>query len=129
MLEQGTIVAGYRIDGVLGQGGMGVVYEATQLSLNRTVALKLLAAHSSDDVAFRERFRREGQLQAAIDHPNIVTVYEAGESEHGLFLAMRLVPRADAQGDDRHRRARRRAHDADPAPRSPTRSTRRTRRD
>ncbi len=91
MLEQGTIVAGYRIDGVLGQGGMGVVYEATQLSLNRKVALKLLAAHLSDDVAFRERFRREGQLQAAIDHPHIVTVFEAGESEHGLFLAMRLV--------------------------------------
>ena len=91
MLEQGTIVAGYRIDGVLGQGGMGVVYEATQLSLNRTVALKLLAAHLSDDVAFRERFRREGQLQAAIDHPHIVTVFEAGESEHGLFIAMRLV--------------------------------------
>jgi Protein kinase domain len=71
---------------------MGVVYEATQLSLNRTVALKVLAPHLSDDAAFRERFRREGQIQAAIDHPNIVTVYEAGETEHGLFIAMRLVP-------------------------------------
>src|ERR687895_763358 len=70
---------------------MGVVYEATQLSLNRTVALKILAANLSDDPAFRERFRREGLLQAAIDHPHIVTVYEAGETEHGLFLAMRLV--------------------------------------
>jgi hypothetical protein len=91
VLAQGTIVSGYRIDGVLGQGGMGVVYEATQLSLDRTVALKLLAPHLTEDVAFRERFRREGQLQAAIDHPNIVTVFEAGESEHGLFIAMRLV--------------------------------------
>ena len=70
---------------------MGVVYEATQLSLNRTVAMKLLATHLGEDPAFRERFRREGLLQAAIDHPNIVTVYEAGETEEGLFLAMRMV--------------------------------------
>ncbi len=91
MLAKGTTLAGYRLDGVLGKGGMGVVYEATQLSLNRTVALKVLAPHLSDDDAFRERFRREGQIQAAIDHPNIVTVYEAGETEHGLFIAMRLV--------------------------------------
>ena len=90
-LEKGTTFAGYRVEGVLGQGGMGVVYEATQLSLNRTVALKLLATNLGDDDAFRERFRREGLLQAAIEHPNIVTVYEAGESEHGLFMAMRLV--------------------------------------
>ena len=85
------MVAGYRIDGVLGEGGMGTVYRATQLSLNRTVALKILAGHLSDDSGFRERFRREGQLQAIIDHPHIVTVYEAGQTEHGLFLAMRLV--------------------------------------
>src|SRR4051794_13378704 len=70
---------------------MGVVYEATQLSLNRTVALKLLAGQLGDDPAFRERFRREGLLQAQIDHPNIVTVYEAGDTDEGLFLAMRLV--------------------------------------
>src|SRR4051794_18509394 len=70
---------------------MGVVYEATQLSLNRTVALKLLAGQLGDDPAFRERFRREGLLQAQIDHPNIVTVYEAGDTDAGLFLAMRLV--------------------------------------
>src|SRR5215217_3480678 len=70
---------------------MGVVYEATQLSLDRTVALKLLATNLGEDPAFRERFRREGLLQAGIEHPNIVTVYEAGESDHGLFLAMRLV--------------------------------------
>jgi hypothetical protein len=90
-LEKGTTIAGYRIEGILGQGGMGVVYEATQLSLNRTVALKLLAANLGDDPAFRERFRREGLLQAQIDHPNIVTVYEAGDTDEGLFLAMRLV--------------------------------------
>ena len=70
---------------------MGAVYRATQLSLNRTIALKVLSAEFGDDPGFRERFRREGQLQAALDHPHIVTVYEAGETEHGLFLAMRLV--------------------------------------
>src|SRR3954449_12894475 len=90
-LDKGTELAGYRIEGILGQGGMGVVYEATQLSLDRTVALKLLAANLGDDPAFRERFRREGLLQAATDHPNIVTVYEAGDTDQGLFLAMRLV--------------------------------------
>jgi Protein kinase domain len=91
VLERGTTVAGYRVDGTLGHGGMGVVYEATQLSLERVVALKLLAAHLSDDVAFQQRFRREGQIQAAIDHPHIVTVYDSGQSEHGFFIAMRLV--------------------------------------
>jgi hypothetical protein len=91
LLEKGTSVAGYRIERVLGQGGMGTVYEAIQIALNRKVALKIVAAHLSMDEAFRMRFRREGQLQAAIDHPHIITVYEAGESEYGLFLAMRMV--------------------------------------
>ena len=90
-MKPGDQVAGYRIESVLGRGGMGVVYEATQLSLNRTVALKVLYPHLSQDPVFRARFRREGELQAAIDHPHIVTVYEAGEAEEGLFLAMRLV--------------------------------------
>jgi predicted Ser/Thr protein kinase len=91
LLSPGTIVSGYRVDGVLGEGGMGVVYRATQLSLNRTVALKILATELSQDGAFRERFRREGLLQAAIDHQHIVTVYDTGDTEHGLFLAMRLI--------------------------------------
>jgi hypothetical protein len=91
LLDKGTSVAGYRIDGVLGQGGMGVVYEATQLSLDRKVALKLLATHLGEDTQFRERFRREALIQAAIEHPHIVTIYEAGEADQGLFMAMRLV--------------------------------------
>jgi serine/threonine protein kinase len=90
-LQPGTIVAGYEIEGVLGQGGMAVVYRATQRSLKRTVALKLLATELSGDPRFRERFEREGQVQAALDHVHIVTVYEAGASDHGLFLAMRLI--------------------------------------
>ncbi|MDA0182217.1 protein kinase [Solirubrobacter phytolaccae] len=91
MLAPGDAVAGYRIDSVLGRGGMGIVYTATQLSLNRTVALKFLADVLGSDADFRERFRREGLIQAALDHPNIVPVYEAGEVDEGLFLAMRLV--------------------------------------
>jgi len=71
---------------------MGAVYEATQLSLNRVVALKLLAPNLSEDPGFRARFEREGQVQAALDHDHIVSVYEAGQSEYGLFLAMRLIP-------------------------------------
>ena len=90
-MKPGDEVAGYRIESVLGRGGMGVVYEATQLSLNRTVALKVMYPHLSQDPVFRTRFRREGELQASIDHPNIVTVYEAGEADEGLFIAMRLV--------------------------------------
>jgi len=70
---------------------MGAVYEATQLSLQRVVALKLLAPNLGDDPGFRARFEREGQVQAALDHEHIVSVYEAGQSEYGLFLAMRLI--------------------------------------
>jgi hypothetical protein len=91
VLDVGEMVAGYRVDGLLGEGGMGAVYSATQISLNRKVALKLLSSEFGDDGGFRERFRREGLLQATLDHPHIVTVYEAGETDHGLFLAMRLV--------------------------------------
>ena len=91
MFEPGSIFGGYRIERVLGRGGMGVVYEATQLSLERTVALKVLTPELSGDDAFRERFRREGLIQARIDHPHIVTVHEAGSLDGHLFLAMRLV--------------------------------------
>ena len=91
MLENGVQVHGYRIDRLIGEGGMGVVYEATQLSLDRKVALKLLTAELSADAGFRERFRHEARIQGAMDHPNIVTVHEAGESDYGLFIAMELI--------------------------------------
>ena len=91
VLTPGTVVAGYRLDGILGEGGMGLVYEATQLSLDRKVALKIVAPGLSADTGFCARFRREGLIQARVEHPNIVTVYEAGEYEGLLFLAMRLV--------------------------------------
>jgi hypothetical protein len=91
MPEPGTRIAGFRIDGYLASGGMGTVYLATQLSLGRVVALKVLSANLSQDEAFHKRFRREAMLQATLEHPNIVPVYEAGESSYGLFIAMRLV--------------------------------------
>ncbi len=91
MLATGTTIGGYRIERLLGSGGMGSVYLATQESLNRPVALKLLSPHLTADETFRARFRREGEVQAALDHPHIVPVYEAGATEDGLFLAMRYV--------------------------------------
>jgi eukaryotic-like serine/threonine-protein kinase len=96
MVEAGTVVAAYRIEGVLGRGGMGVVYSARHVELDRRVALKLISSELSQDPEFAARFRREGRLQASLEHPHVVTVYEAGESEHGLYLAMRLVSVGEA---------------------------------
>ena len=91
VLEPGSHIGGYRIERLVGRGGMGEVYEATQLALGRTVAFKVLHTSLLTDDGFRERFRREGKLQAQLEHPNVVTVYEAGEIPEGLFLAMRIV--------------------------------------
>jgi serine/threonine protein kinase len=74
---------------------MGAVYRATQLSLQRPVALKLLSEQLGRDRSFRERFRREARLQAHLQHPHIVPVYEAGESPHGLYIAMRFLDGAN----------------------------------
>lgn len=91
-LPTGTVVAGYEIEAPLGEGGMATVYAARDVALGRQVALKLLSPELAADAEFVERFRREGRLQASLDHPHVVTVYDAGESEHGLYLAMELVP-------------------------------------
>src|SRR5262249_56438412 len=85
----GTELAGYRIESLLGWGGMSVVYLAEDLRLKRRVALKLLAAGLAEDESFRERFLRESELAASIDHPNIVPIYEAGTAEGLLFIARR----------------------------------------
>jgi hypothetical protein len=87
----GTELAGYRIERVLGRGGMSVVYLAHDLRLNRNVALKLLAPELAEDEGFRVRFLRESQLAASLDHPNVVPVYEAGEVDGLLYIAMRYV--------------------------------------
>jgi YVTN family beta-propeller protein len=91
----GSVVAGYRIEDVAGRGSMGVVYRATQLALQRPVALKLIASEVADDASFRERFKRESQLAASIDHPNVIPIYEAGDVDGALFLAMRFVEGTD----------------------------------
>ena len=91
----GTELAGYRIESMLGWGGMSVVYLAEDLRLKRRVALKLLAARLAEDDSFRDRFLRESELAASIDHPNIVPVYEAGTAEGILFIAMRYVGGGD----------------------------------
>jgi WD40 repeat protein/class 3 adenylate cyclase/tRNA A-37 threonylcarbamoyl transferase component Bud32 len=91
----GTELAGYRIESLLGWGGMSVVYLAEDLRLKRRVALKLLAAGLAEDESFRDRFLRESELAASIDHPNIVPIYEAGATEDLLFIAMRYVEGLD----------------------------------
>ena len=93
----GTELAGYRIESLLGWGGMSVVYVAEDLRLKRRVALKLLAARLADDDAFRDRFLRESELAASIDHPNIVPIYEAGTAAGVLFIAMRYVEGGDLE--------------------------------
>ena len=83
--------AGHRITGVAGRGGMGIVYRAVQLDLDRAVALKLIAAQLAEDGSFRERFVRESRLAASIDHPNVIPIYYTGEHEGELYIAMRYV--------------------------------------
>jgi serine/threonine protein kinase len=89
-LVSGSAIGGYRIERWIGQGGMGAVYEATQVSLNRRVALKVMLSTPADPET-QLRFRREALLQAALDHPHIVDVYETGVCDGRLFIAMRLV--------------------------------------
>jgi serine/threonine protein kinase len=95
-LPPGAEVAGYRVERLVARGGMGELYEARQLSLDRRVALKLIAPQYASDARFRERFRREARAAAAIDHPHVLPVYEAGETADGqLFLASRFVDGGD----------------------------------
>jgi serine/threonine-protein kinase len=94
-LATGTIFAGYQIDGIAGEGGMGRVYRATEIALQRPVALKLIAEAFAGDRKFRERFQRESMLAASIDHPNVIPVYEAGEVDGELYIAMRFVDGTD----------------------------------
>jgi serine/threonine-protein kinase len=91
----GLEFAGHRIEQVVGRGGVSVVYLAEHLRLGRKVALKVLAPHLAEDEAFRERFIRESRMAAALDHPNIVTVYDAGEVEENLYISMRYVDGSD----------------------------------
>ncbi|MFE1440283.1 serine/threonine-protein kinase [Streptomyces sp. NPDC058739] len=91
----GRQVAGYRIEREIGRGGMAVVYQARDLRLDRTVALKLLAPELARNDTFRRRFTHESRVAAALDHPHIVPVFEAGETDGVLYIAMRYVPGSD----------------------------------
>jgi streptogramin lyase/predicted Ser/Thr protein kinase len=91
----GAELLGYRIESVLGRGGMSVVYLAEDLRLQRRVALKLLAPRLAEDDAFRDRFLQESQLAASLDHPNVVPIYAAGEGGDELYIAMRYVEGRD----------------------------------
>ncbi len=91
----GTELAGYRIESVLGRGGMGVVYLAEDVRLQRKVALKLISPELADHPRFRERFLSESLQAASIDHPNIIPIYDAGEADGVLYIAMRYVEGTD----------------------------------
>jgi len=94
-LEPGAIFAGHRIDAVAGSGGMGIVYRATHMALDVTVALKVIAPQYATDPGFRERFQRESRLAASIEHPNVVQVRHAGEEDGLLYITMRFVDGTD----------------------------------
>jgi pSer/pThr/pTyr-binding forkhead associated (FHA) protein/tRNA A-37 threonylcarbamoyl transferase component Bud32 len=112
-LPAGSIIAGCRIEDVISHGDMAIVYRAEELALQRAVALKLIHPERSGEERFRERFRRESKVAAAIDHPNVIPIFDAGDEDGVLYLTMRLVEGTDmrtliaAQGRIEPRRAAR----------------------
>jgi predicted Ser/Thr protein kinase len=94
-IDIGSTFGRYVIEARIGRGGMGVVYRATEPGLDRQVAIKLIAPEFADDQKFRRRFERESRLAAAIEHPHAVPIYEAGEHDGALFLAMRFIDGTD----------------------------------
>jgi hypothetical protein len=96
-LAAGDQIAGYQLGEQIGTGGMAVVYRALDLRLGRQVALKVLSPRLAEDDAFRQRFIRESRAAAGVDHPHIVPVFEAGETDGVLFIAMRYVSAGDVR--------------------------------
>ncbi len=94
-ISPGFELGGYRVESILGEGGMGVVYLARQLRLDRRVALKVLSTELARDEEFRQRFIRESNAAAALDDPNILPIHDAGEADGHLYIAMRHVDGAD----------------------------------
>jgi serine/threonine-protein kinase len=91
----GTVLGGFRIEALVGRGGMGVVYLAEQLKFGRRVALKVLPPELAEAPGYRQRFEQEWRTAAALEHPNIVPIYDAGEAEGVLYIAMRYVEGVD----------------------------------
>src|SRR3954469_4671055 len=87
VIPHGAEIAGYRIGPQLGRGGMGVVYKAHHVRLDRAAAVKVLTPALAHNAEFRERFMRESQMAATLQHPNVITVYDAGEDQDLLYLA------------------------------------------
>ena len=96
-IATGDTISGYEIEELVGRGGMGEIYRARDPRLDRRVALKLLAERFSEDAEFRERLLRESRIAASLDHPNVIPVYEAGETDDRLFIAMRFVEGPDLE--------------------------------
>jgi serine/threonine protein kinase len=94
-LTPGTVIAGYRIESVIGWGGMGVVYRANHLALDRAVALKVITPELADEEDFRRRFEHESRVAASLHHPHIVTIHDAREEEGFLMIVMHFVAGTD----------------------------------
>src|SRR3954454_1089718 len=107
-LAPGIVFAGHRIESLVGRGGMGVVYRARELDLDRAVALKVIAPELLEAPAIRARFVREARAAASIEHPNVIPVHAAGERDGVAYLVMRFV-----EGDDLRTLVRR---DGPPSP-------------
>jgi CHASE2 domain-containing sensor protein/tRNA A-37 threonylcarbamoyl transferase component Bud32 len=90
-----AVIGGYRMEEVVGRGAMGVVYKATQLALERQVAVKVISPEHARDPSFQARFERESRLAASVEHANVIPVYEAGEDDGLLFIAMRYIDGVD----------------------------------
>src|SRR4030066_1448430 len=95
MNSPGLLNNRYQIEGRIGSGGMAEVYRARDLTLERTVAIKLLREDFSEDPAFRERFRQEAKAAANLSHPNIVTIHDFGFDDKQIFIVMEYIPGTD----------------------------------
>jgi len=94
----GVEIGGYRLESVIARGGMGVVYLAEDVRMGRTVALKILPAELAENERFRARFLHESRVAGAVNHPNVIPVYDAGESDGLLYISMRYVEGTDLRG-------------------------------
>ena len=94
-LGVGDVIAGYRLDELAGRGGMGVVFQATHIALERRVAVKLIAPELAANEQFRERFKRESRVAASIDHAHVIPIFDAGDEDGQLYVAMRYVDGTD----------------------------------